>query len=351
MCQLANPCQNGATCVQVSNQVQCICSKGWTGFVCDIPLLSCEEAAIHKGVFHLSLFLCCILFYCIEYCRCWFGCIMSKWRTMQIKHPKSCLPMSRRIWRKLLWECTRSMSFHSLQEWGDVQLVSRWKKSFQLHLPSWIQRFQVWGLGQLLSLVTVHERGILLWRPWQLLLQLSQRNIWTKVKFYVCKHFETKLTTLLIYLAVNWMKRIVMRQGVQTEELVRKAHLDSGAYVLRDIPEEIVKQSLPVVKLKNVLMGENATETQMELITCLNANACLWVGLLILSYTDNVDELNINFITFLLLILFKLYSFFKRESMFFGLKVAAGAYLMICHHQIKELTVSCNDWNLAMLIT
>lgn len=65
----------------------------------------------------------------------------------------------------------------------------------------------------------------------------------------------------MTYLVVSRLKRIAMRRGVQTEELVWKAHLGSDACVLQDIPEEIVRQSLPVVKLKNVLMEENATKT------------------------------------------------------------------------------------------
>lgn len=44
------PCMNEATCSQSKNTYQCICAPGWTGKVCDVEMVSCNDAALRKGV-------------------------------------------------------------------------------------------------------------------------------------------------------------------------------------------------------------------------------------------------------------------------------------------------------------
>ncbi|EMP30126.1 Neurogenic locus notch like protein 3, partial [Chelonia mydas] len=45
-----SPCQNGGRCVQTGTALTCDCPGGWTGRYCDIPNVSCEVAAAHRGV-------------------------------------------------------------------------------------------------------------------------------------------------------------------------------------------------------------------------------------------------------------------------------------------------------------
>ncbi|XP_074839313.1 neurogenic locus notch homolog protein 3-like, partial [Carettochelys insculpta] len=45
-----SPCQNGGRCVQTGTALTCECPGGWTGRYCDIPSVSCEVVAAHRGV-------------------------------------------------------------------------------------------------------------------------------------------------------------------------------------------------------------------------------------------------------------------------------------------------------------
>lgn len=40
---------NGAECKQILNTFQCMCAPGWTGKVCDVEMVSCNDAALRKG--------------------------------------------------------------------------------------------------------------------------------------------------------------------------------------------------------------------------------------------------------------------------------------------------------------
>lgn len=44
-----DPCENQASCYQVKNQYSCTCGPGWTGKVCDVEMVSCQDAALRKG--------------------------------------------------------------------------------------------------------------------------------------------------------------------------------------------------------------------------------------------------------------------------------------------------------------
>uniref|UniRef100_A0A8C8SMG2 Notch receptor 3 n=1 Tax=Pelusios castaneus TaxID=367368 RepID=A0A8C8SMG2_9SAUR len=45
-----SPCQNGGRCLQMGTALTCECPGGWTGRYCDIPNVSCEVVAAHRGV-------------------------------------------------------------------------------------------------------------------------------------------------------------------------------------------------------------------------------------------------------------------------------------------------------------
>lgn len=40
---------NDAQCRQKDNSYQCLCAAGWTGKVCDVEMVSCNDASIRKG--------------------------------------------------------------------------------------------------------------------------------------------------------------------------------------------------------------------------------------------------------------------------------------------------------------
>lgn len=73
-CLLANPCGNGAQCINTDGSYKCLCTPGWTGINCtdgeSIPILCtatgttlyktqgytsvrCCSCFLHKFIFHL----------------------------------------------------------------------------------------------------------------------------------------------------------------------------------------------------------------------------------------------------------------------------------------------------------
>lgn len=44
-----SPCKNKGTCVQEKAESRCLCPSGWAGAYCDVPNVSCEVAAFHRG--------------------------------------------------------------------------------------------------------------------------------------------------------------------------------------------------------------------------------------------------------------------------------------------------------------
>lgn len=44
-----SPCKNKGTCIQEKAQSRCLCPSGWAGAYCDVPNVSCEVAASHRG--------------------------------------------------------------------------------------------------------------------------------------------------------------------------------------------------------------------------------------------------------------------------------------------------------------
>uniref|UniRef100_A0A6Q2XNC4 Notch receptor 3 n=1 Tax=Esox lucius TaxID=8010 RepID=A0A6Q2XNC4_ESOLU len=49
-CRRSSPCQNGGRCRQKDASFSCECQGGWSGRYCDIPGVSCEVAALKRGV-------------------------------------------------------------------------------------------------------------------------------------------------------------------------------------------------------------------------------------------------------------------------------------------------------------
>lgn len=48
----SNPCQNNATCVDASNEFECLCSPGYLGTFCEIDMTVCnstEETRCQNG--------------------------------------------------------------------------------------------------------------------------------------------------------------------------------------------------------------------------------------------------------------------------------------------------------------
>lgn len=44
-----SPCKNKGTCIQEKAESRCLCPSGWAGAYCDVPNVSCEVAALHRG--------------------------------------------------------------------------------------------------------------------------------------------------------------------------------------------------------------------------------------------------------------------------------------------------------------
>ena len=44
-----SPCKNKGTCIQDKAESRCLCPSGWAGAYCDVPSVSCEVAASHRG--------------------------------------------------------------------------------------------------------------------------------------------------------------------------------------------------------------------------------------------------------------------------------------------------------------
>uniref|UniRef100_A0A8C9UBQ6 Notch receptor 3 n=1 Tax=Scleropages formosus TaxID=113540 RepID=A0A8C9UBQ6_SCLFO len=49
-CRLSNPCKNGGRCRKQDASFTCDCTGGWSGRYCDIPGVSCEVAAVQRGL-------------------------------------------------------------------------------------------------------------------------------------------------------------------------------------------------------------------------------------------------------------------------------------------------------------
>lgn len=43
------PCPRNAHCLQTGASFQCLCLPGWSGLLCNIPLSSCQKAALSQG--------------------------------------------------------------------------------------------------------------------------------------------------------------------------------------------------------------------------------------------------------------------------------------------------------------
>lgn len=43
------PCPHNSHCLQTGPSFQCLCLQGWTGSLCNIPLSSCQKAALSRG--------------------------------------------------------------------------------------------------------------------------------------------------------------------------------------------------------------------------------------------------------------------------------------------------------------
>lgn len=43
------PCPQNSHCLQTGPSFQCLCLQGWTGSLCNIPLSSCQKAALSQG--------------------------------------------------------------------------------------------------------------------------------------------------------------------------------------------------------------------------------------------------------------------------------------------------------------
>lgn len=49
-CRRSNPCQNGGRCRPKDGSFTCDCVGSWSGRYCDIPGVSCEMAALQRGI-------------------------------------------------------------------------------------------------------------------------------------------------------------------------------------------------------------------------------------------------------------------------------------------------------------
>lgn len=49
-CRRSNPCQNGGRCRPKEGSFTCDCVGSWSGRYCDIPGVSCEVAALQRGI-------------------------------------------------------------------------------------------------------------------------------------------------------------------------------------------------------------------------------------------------------------------------------------------------------------
>lgn len=43
------PCPRNSHCLQTGPSFQCLCLQGWTGPLCEVPLSSCQKAALSQG--------------------------------------------------------------------------------------------------------------------------------------------------------------------------------------------------------------------------------------------------------------------------------------------------------------
>lgn len=43
------PCPQNSHCLQTGPSFQCLCLQGWTGPLCNLPLSSCQKAALSQG--------------------------------------------------------------------------------------------------------------------------------------------------------------------------------------------------------------------------------------------------------------------------------------------------------------